>query len=69
MNKNEISEVPVPVNYNLLKSITVKMMALERTILNSPQKDEYLKNKEFWTTALDSKFEETFQQLLSENQQ
>jgi len=42
----------------LIKNILAIMKALERTMIQSDFKEDYLKNKEYWTKALNVKFGE-----------
>ncbi len=53
-NPLDVKKIKIDMSYELLAPIIAKVMAIEKTLLNSPFKEEYLKNKEHWTTVLDS---------------
>jgi hypothetical protein len=50
-------KVKIDMTYEILGPIISKVLAMEKTILDSQFKDEYLKNRDYWTSTLDSKIQ------------
>ncbi|MBS1585495.1 MAG: hypothetical protein JSS82_08095 [Bacteroidetes bacterium] len=51
-------DLDIPLSGRMLQTFVSKIMALERTVLNSPQRDDYLKYQEEYSNMVSEKMDE-----------
>ena len=57
----EIDNTEFKMTYSLLSPIIIKIMAIEKTLLESDMKNKYLENKEFWSIEMKESREKSLQ--------